>query len=147
MTENFNCPKCLSIENSVKDSRFRDGNRHRRRECNSCGHRYTTTETVVESEVAKGKSEADIEAWNNLGGTTNMYKIDKATVEIEKFIPIPEPVNVSMWVFTKAMGIGDSILVENDKAAGACHYMKRTYNFKVVTRKKEDGKTRIWRTA
>ena len=43
------CPKCTSIEDKVIDSRIaRDGNNtRRRRECLECGHRFTTTETLV----------------------------------------------------------------------------------------------------
>jgi transcriptional repressor NrdR len=43
------CPKCTSIEDKVIDSRIaRDGNNtRRRRECLECGHRFTTSETLV----------------------------------------------------------------------------------------------------
>lgn len=43
------CPKCTSIEDKVIDSRIsREGNTiRRRRECLECGHRFTTTETLV----------------------------------------------------------------------------------------------------
>lgn len=43
------CPKCTSIEDKVIDSRIgRDGNvTRRRRECLECGHRFTTSETLV----------------------------------------------------------------------------------------------------
>ena len=43
------CPKCTSIEDKVIDSRItREGNNtRRRRECLECGHRFTTTETLV----------------------------------------------------------------------------------------------------
>jgi len=43
------CPKCTSIEDKVVDSRIsREGNSiRRRRECLECGHRFTTTETLV----------------------------------------------------------------------------------------------------
>jgi transcriptional repressor NrdR len=43
------CPKCTSLDDKVIDSRIsRDGNTiRRRRECMECGHRYTTTETLV----------------------------------------------------------------------------------------------------
>lgn len=43
------CPKCTSIEDKVVDSRIgREGNTiRRRRECLECGHRFTTTETLV----------------------------------------------------------------------------------------------------
>lgn len=43
------CPKCTSIEDKVIDSRIsKEGSTiRRRRECTECGHRYTTTETLV----------------------------------------------------------------------------------------------------
>lgn len=43
------CPKCTSIEDKVIDSRIsKEGNTiRRRRECLECGHRYTTTESLV----------------------------------------------------------------------------------------------------
>ena len=47
------CPKCTSIEDKVIDSRIsREGNTiRRRRECLECGHRYTTTETLVREDL------------------------------------------------------------------------------------------------
>ena len=43
------CPKCTSIEDKVIDSRIsKEGNTiRRRRECLECGHRYSTTESVL----------------------------------------------------------------------------------------------------
>jgi transcriptional repressor NrdR len=43
------CPKCTSIEDKVIDSRIsKEGNTiRRRRECLECGHRFSTTETLV----------------------------------------------------------------------------------------------------
>ena len=43
------CPKCTSIEDKVIDSRIsKEGNTiRRRRECLECGHRFTTTESLV----------------------------------------------------------------------------------------------------
>jgi transcriptional repressor NrdR len=43
------CPKCTSIEDKVIDSRIsKEGSTiRRRRECMECGHRFTTTETLV----------------------------------------------------------------------------------------------------
>lgn len=47
------CPKCTSIEDKVIDSRIvREGvNIRRRRECLECGHRFSTTETVVREDL------------------------------------------------------------------------------------------------
>lgn len=43
------CPKCSSTEDRVVDSRVsKDGTAiRRRRECIDCGHRYTTSETIL----------------------------------------------------------------------------------------------------
>ena len=43
------CPKCTSIEDKVIDSRIsKEGSSiRRRRECLECGHRYSTTESLV----------------------------------------------------------------------------------------------------
>src|SRR3984957_6637795 len=48
------CPKCTSIEDKVVDSRIsKEGNAiRRRRECLECGHRFTTTETLVRDGMA-----------------------------------------------------------------------------------------------
>ena len=47
------CPKCTSIEDKVIDSRIvRDGQTiRRRRECMECGHRFSTTETMVREDL------------------------------------------------------------------------------------------------
>ena len=47
------CPKCTSAEDKVVDSRIsREGNAiRRRRECLECGHRFTTTETLVRDDM------------------------------------------------------------------------------------------------
>ena len=47
------CPKCTSVEDKVIDSRIsKEGNSiRRRRECLECGHRFTTTETLVLDEM------------------------------------------------------------------------------------------------
>jgi transcriptional repressor NrdR len=48
------CPKCTSIEDKVTDSRIsKEGNTiRRRRECLECGHRFSTTETLVRDGMA-----------------------------------------------------------------------------------------------
>jgi transcriptional repressor NrdR len=47
------CPKCTSIEDKVIDSRIsKEGNTiRRRRECLECGHRFTTTESLVRDDM------------------------------------------------------------------------------------------------
>jgi len=42
-----NCPKC-DAETSVIDSRFALGTVRRRRQCDACGHRFTTREVNQE---------------------------------------------------------------------------------------------------
>ena len=38
------CPKCSATDTHVKDSRDLVDTRRRRRQCDSCGHKFTTTE-------------------------------------------------------------------------------------------------------
>lgn len=54
------CPKCTSIEDKVIDSRIaKEGNTiRRRRECLECGHRYSTTETVLREGMVVIKRDA-----------------------------------------------------------------------------------------
>ena len=54
------CPKCTSIEDKVIDSRIaRDGNNtRRRRECLECGHRFTTSETLVRDSLVVVKRDS-----------------------------------------------------------------------------------------
>jgi len=48
------CPKCTSIEDKVVDSRIsKEGSTiRRRRECLECGHRYSTTESLVRDGIS-----------------------------------------------------------------------------------------------
>ena len=47
------CPKCSSNDTKVVDSRSpREGsNIRRRRECNECGHRFSTLEQVLSEDL------------------------------------------------------------------------------------------------
>ena len=47
------CPQCQCLEDKVVDSRSTKEGRgvRRRRECNSCGHRFTTIEEIVHAEL------------------------------------------------------------------------------------------------
>ena len=60
------CPKCTSIEDKVIDSRIsREGTTiRRRRECLECGHRYTTTESVVREDLLVVKRDGRREAFD-----------------------------------------------------------------------------------
>ena len=58
------CPKCTSIEDKVTDSRIaKEGNTiRRRRECLECGHRFSTTETLVRDGIIVIKREKLVRA-------------------------------------------------------------------------------------
>ncbi|MBF0819516.1 transcriptional regulator NrdR [Streptococcus acidominimus] len=60
------CPKCTSIKSSVVDSRqAEDGNTiRRRRECESCGHRFTTYERVEEKTLVVVKKDGTREQFS-----------------------------------------------------------------------------------
>ena len=60
------CPKCTSIDDKVLDSRIsREGNTiRRRRECQECGTRYTTVETLVREDVVVRKHDGRREAFD-----------------------------------------------------------------------------------
>ena len=47
------CPQCQCLEDKVVDSRSTKEGRgvRRRRECNSCGHRFTTIEEIIHAEL------------------------------------------------------------------------------------------------
>ncbi|MFA6815409.1 MAG: transcriptional regulator NrdR [Lentisphaeria bacterium] len=47
------CPKCLKTEDKVIETRIsRDGDSiRRRRQCSSCGYRFTTYETVIPADI------------------------------------------------------------------------------------------------
>jgi transcriptional repressor NrdR len=60
------CPKCTSIEDKVTDSRIsREGNTiRRRRECLECGHRFSTTETLIREGLSVIKRDGRTEIFN-----------------------------------------------------------------------------------
>jgi len=53
------CPQCQCQEDKVVDSRSTKEGRgvRRRRECNSCGHRFTTIEEIIHAELRVIKRE------------------------------------------------------------------------------------------
>lgn len=53
------CPQCQCQEDKVVDSRSTKEGRgvRRRRECNSCGHRFTTMEEIIHAELRVIKRE------------------------------------------------------------------------------------------
>ncbi len=60
------CPKCTSIDDKVIDSRIsKEGTTiRRRRECLECGHRFTTTESLVREGLAVIKRDGRREEFN-----------------------------------------------------------------------------------
>ncbi len=60
------CPKCGSLDDRVIDSRLlREGTSiRRRRECLTCGHRYTTYENIEQEEIRVIKSDGHYEPFN-----------------------------------------------------------------------------------
>ncbi len=60
------CPKCGSLDDKVIDSRIlKEGTAiRRRRECLSCGHRFTTYENIETEEVRVVKSDGRYEPFN-----------------------------------------------------------------------------------
>lgn len=60
------CPKCTSIKSSVVDSRqAEDGNTiRRRRECENCGHRFTTYERIEEKTLVVVKKDGNREQFS-----------------------------------------------------------------------------------
>jgi len=55
------CPQCQCLEDKVVDSRAtKEGaGVRRRRECLNCGHRFTTSETIIHAELKVIKKEKD----------------------------------------------------------------------------------------
>ena len=60
------CPKCGSLEDKVIDSReAKDGEAiRRRRECLTCGNRFTTYEQVEHEDLRVIKSNQSRQPWN-----------------------------------------------------------------------------------
>ncbi|RME67469.1 MAG: transcriptional repressor NrdR [Verrucomicrobia bacterium] len=67
------CPRCASTDDRVIDSRAsKDGTAiRRRRECTNCGHRFTTSETIVREDLVVIKRDGrreDFDRAKILGG-------------------------------------------------------------------------------
>lgn len=74
------------------------------------------------------------------------------TYQIEKGVPIPEPItgkgviNKKSFLGTlRAMEVGDSVLVEKPQTSSGAH--SRIQGMKFTTRKVSENRTRIWRVA
>jgi transcriptional repressor NrdR len=58
------CPYCHFEDSKVIDSRSADSKKRRRRECNSCGKRFTTYETVELIPLMVKKSDGTFQPFN-----------------------------------------------------------------------------------
>ncbi|BET66417.1 transcriptional regulator NrdR [Opitutales bacterium ASA1] len=81
------CPRCTSTEDRVIDSRAsKDGATiRRRRECISCGHRYSTTETIVREGLVVIKRDGRREEFDRakiLGGLRKAC--EKRPIDVEQ---------------------------------------------------------------
>jgi transcriptional repressor NrdR len=80
------CPKCGGIEDKVVDSRLsKDGKSiRRRRECVSCGHRFTTYEEVERTELRVAKRDGRSEVLSRQKLLGGMIKAcEKRPVSVE----------------------------------------------------------------
>ena len=88
------CPKCHHPESKVIDSRtaHNDSAIRRRRECLSCGHRFTTYETVEAPlmVIKKDGSREDFDKEKNLGGLRQACR--KRPVSVGQFDDIVQAV-------------------------------------------------------
>ena len=86
------CIFCGCKENKVIDSRIDDDNNaiRRRRECNNCGKRFTTFETIETTPVLVVKSNGQREAFNinkvKAGIVKSCEKRPVSIVEIDKLV-------------------------------------------------------------
>jgi transcriptional repressor NrdR len=62
----MNCPRCKERDSRVVDSRIaKDGlSIRRRRECQKCGHRFTTVEEILREDMQVRKNDGRLEAFD-----------------------------------------------------------------------------------
>src|ERR1700760_169582 len=80
------CTKCASLEDKVVDSRLsKDGRSiRRRRECVSCGHRFTTYEEIERAEIRVLKKDGSSEPFDKRKLLAGMAKAcEKRPVSME----------------------------------------------------------------
>ncbi len=65
-------------------------------------------------------------------------------MHIDKDIPIPTSKRRGIPAILETMNVGDSVLIESKTFSGWHHASKR-FGFKLVMRKQDDTKHRIWR--
>ena len=81
------CPRCTSPEDRVIDSRVsKDGaSIRRRRECLACGHRYSTTETIVREGLVVIKRDGRREEFDRAKMLNGLRKAcEKRPIDIEQ---------------------------------------------------------------
>ncbi len=81
------CPRCTSPEDRVIDSRVsKDGaSIRRRRECIACGHRYSTTETIVREGLVVIKRDGRREEFDRAKMLNGLRKAcEKRPIDIEQ---------------------------------------------------------------
>lgn len=92
------CPQCQCLEDKVVDSRSTKEGRgvRRRRECNKCGHRFTTYEEIIHAElkvIKSGEIREDFDrekirrgiekaCWKRPVGSADIDKIVERTVSL-----------------------------------------------------------------
>ena len=75
--------------------------------------------------------------------------VEKPKYVIEKGVPIPpEYAPRGLCAAIRKMAVGDSILLDDTHSRRAtCYAFAKRAGYKIVSRKAEDGKFRLWRTA
>lgn len=89
------CPRCTSTEDRVIDSRVsRDGiSIRRRRECEACGHRFSTTETIVREGLIVIKRDGRREDFDHTKILTGLRKAcEKRPIDSEQLHMLVEDV-------------------------------------------------------
>jgi transcriptional repressor NrdR len=83
----MNCPKCREKDSRVIDSRIaRDGlSIRRRRECQKCGHRFTTLEEIVREDLSVRKRDGRLEVFDRRKVTAGLRRAcEKRPVPMEQ---------------------------------------------------------------
>ncbi len=81
------CPQCSSDDIKVIDSRTgKDGHSiRRRRECNACGARFTTSEEIIRDGIVVVKRDGSIEDFDQKKLLESLRKVlEKRPVEVER---------------------------------------------------------------
>ena len=83
----MNCPRCREKDSRVIDSRIaRDGlSIRRRRECQKCGHRFTTVEEIVREDLSVRKRDGRLEVFDRRKVTAGLRRAcEKRPVPMEQ---------------------------------------------------------------